>query len=202
MPSKRKNLSKSLQQCKQLLEYLQKHKDSGPFRDPVDWKAWGLFDYPDIVKHPMAMSDVQKRMGSGDYSTALEFAADMRLIWQNCKTYNQDGSEYYKLAQKLSKLFEQRFSKIDLTEELGDVKPPTQQEKKTFSTNIYLVESEALGNLVTMLDERCEKCIDKTDPEEIEINIDAIDPLTFRAVSKFVENCLSEKEPASKKRKR
>eukprot|EP00941_MAST-03F_sp_MAST-3F-sp1_P000323 g323.t1 len=198
-------LSKSLAECKKLLAFLQKHKDSGPFRTPVNWKEWGLFDYLDIVKTPMDLSLVEKKLNQGAYSGALDFAADVRLVWHNCKTYNQDGSEYYKIAQRLSKLFEQRFSKIDLTEDVGDLKPPTQMEKKEFSSQIYLVESEALGNLVTMLDERCEKCIDKTDPEEIEINIDLIDPLTFRAASKFVKNCLNEgtsSGPASKKRKR
>ena len=33
--------------------------------------------------------------------------------------------------------------------------------KKEFSQNIYRIESSVLGNVVTMLDERCSKCIDK-----------------------------------------
>ena len=47
--------------------------------------------------------------------------------------------------------------------------------------------------MVTMLDERCEKCIDKEDADEIEINIDLIDALTFQAVDKYVKECLAAK---------
>ena len=34
---------------------------TAPFRDPVDWKAWKLFDYPKLIKHPMDMATVQVR---------------------------------------------------------------------------------------------------------------------------------------------
>ena len=32
-----------------------------PFLLPVDWKAWGLDDYPTIVKQPMDLSKVDVR---------------------------------------------------------------------------------------------------------------------------------------------
>ena len=35
------------------------HSVSEPFLAPVDWKAWGLDDYPIIVKHPMDLSKVE-----------------------------------------------------------------------------------------------------------------------------------------------
>lgn len=31
----------------------------GPFRDPVNYRELGLFDYPDIVKRPMCLTDVK-----------------------------------------------------------------------------------------------------------------------------------------------
>jgi len=118
----------------------------------------------------------------------------MRLIWTNCKTYNQDESEYYKLASRFSKMFEQKFAKIvALDNDLGNIKEPTLEERSAFSRNIFNIQPEELGNVVTMLDERCEKCIDKEDADEIEINIDLIDALTFQAVDKYVKECLAAK---------
>ena len=118
----------------------------------------------------------------------------MRLIWTNCKTYNQDESEYYKLASRFSKIFEQKFAKIVASDnDLGNIKEPTLEERSAFSRNIFNIEPEELGNVVTMLDERCEKCIDKEDADEIEINIDLIDALTFQAVDKYVKECLAAK---------
>lgn len=37
----------------------------------------------------------------------------MRLVWRNCCTYNQEGSEIYTLGKHLSDLFEERFSKVE-----------------------------------------------------------------------------------------
>lgn len=202
------NRPDSLKQCGQILHTLINDTDSSPFCTAVDWKAWKLFDYPDVIKTPMDLGTIQKNLEAGKYKDALEFAHHVRLVWSNCKTYNQDGSEYYKLAQKFSKKFELMYKKIDLSADLGEIKEPTKEEKKKFSQNIYLIDSEVLGNVVTMLDERCEKCIDKTDPDEIEINIDKIDALTFQAVDEFVKEHLSKQKKASsssksrKKRKR
>lgn len=202
MASKSK-LPESLKQCAQILVTLLNDPESTPFRTAVDWKAWKLYDYPDVIKTPMDLGSVQKNLDAGKYTDALQYAHHVRLVWSNCKTYNQDGSEYYKLAQQFSKKFEAMYKKIDLSADLGEIKEPTKEEKKKFSQNIYLIDSEVLGNVVTMLDERCEKCIDKTDPDEIEINIDKIDALTFKAVDEFVKEHLGkQKATASKSRKK
>lgn len=65
-----------------------------------------------------------------------------------------------------------------------------------FSQNIYNISSEDLGRVVQILDQRCEACIKKIDPEDIEIDIDAIDNATFWTVDAFVKDCL----PGSSKR--
>jgi hypothetical protein len=40
-------------------------------------------------------------------------------------------------------------------------RPPTQSEKKTFSLNIYVIKPEELGQVVSMLDQKCSACIQK-----------------------------------------
>lgn len=57
-----------LKQCKKITQELLKNKDSGiyshfkiivePFREPVPWKEWSLYDYPQIIKTPMDLSTV------------------------------------------------------------------------------------------------------------------------------------------------
>ena len=34
---------------------------------------------------------------------------DIRLVWTNCMTYNQDGSDFFLLAKNLSKKFEEKY---------------------------------------------------------------------------------------------
>ena len=49
---------------------------------------------------------------------------------------------------------------------------------------------------------RCCFLLVQTNPDEIEINIDAIDPATFEAVDKFVKDCLPESETPKKSKKK
>ena len=63
-------------------------------------------------------------------------------------------------------------------------------DKKIFSQNIYNISSEDLGRVVHILDQRCDACIKKIDPEDIEIDIDAIDAASFWTVDAFVKECL------------
>ena len=60
----------------------------------------------------------------------------------------------------------------------------------------HQLESAQLGHLVRILDDRCESSIDKSDPEEIEIDIDAIDPASFRAAEMFMKKCIADKKAA------
>jgi hypothetical protein len=57
--------------------------------------------------------DVQTKLEGGSYHDDPDlFASDVRLVWSNAKLYNQPGSAIYLAADRLSKLFEKRFSKL------------------------------------------------------------------------------------------
>ena len=94
-----KGLSKSLtlqkdklDGCRSIIQKLEKNKESYEFRRPVNWKRDGLIDYPERIEHPMDLSTVKKKLKSDKYPDIEAFAEDLRLIWLNCKSYNQDGS--------------------------------------------------------------------------------------------------------------
>lgn len=108
-------------------------------------------------------------------------------------TYNADGSPYYVLAYNMNKLFDEKYSKIVREDEDGPQdphRPPTLVDKKMFSQNIYNISAEDLGRVVQVLDCRCEAAIKKIDPEDIEIDIDAIDPMTFWVLDQLVKDVL------------
>ncbi len=65
--------------------------DSADFRNPVDWKAYNLIDYPMIIKKPMDLGTVKKNLNNNVYETVEDFLRDIDLIWTNCKTYNKDN---------------------------------------------------------------------------------------------------------------
>jgi hypothetical protein len=89
-----------------LLNKIQSKKESEFFREPVDWEALGLTDYPVIITQPMDLRTARERVDSDYYQSPVEAAADVRLIFLNAMTYNAPGSRVYVYAKTLSDLFE------------------------------------------------------------------------------------------------
>ena len=108
------------------------------------------------------------------------------------------------IADGFSKRFEERFSKVKAENPALDEEElthaPDLEEKTRFSHNIYRIKQEELGVLVEKLDAKCPDAIDKsTSDDEIEINIDQIDPRTFHDLDRYVRQCLSQSNPKKKK---
>ena len=79
----------------------------------VDSRALaGLYDYPQIIKKPMALGTIKDKLKSKQYNDVFQVAEDVRLVWTNCMTYNADGSDFFLLAKTLSKKFEDKFAKL------------------------------------------------------------------------------------------
>ncbi|XP_061627872.1 bromodomain-containing protein 4-like isoform X3 [Phyllopteryx taeniolatus] len=99
---------------------------SWPFHLPVDAKALGLHDYHDIIKHPMDLSTIKKKLDNRQYRDPQEFAADVRLMFSNCYKYNPPGHDVVAMARKLQDVFEMRFAKMpDEPEEAAPVPTPS-----------------------------------------------------------------------------
>lgn len=62
--------------------------DTHEFRKPVDWKSFGLVDYPTIVQKPMDISTVRSKLAGNCYNVVEDCLDDIQLIWDNCKLYN------------------------------------------------------------------------------------------------------------------
>eukprot|EP00567_Pseudictyota_dubia_P016764 CAMPEP_0197462860 /NCGR_PEP_ID=MMETSP1175-20131217/60214_1 /TAXON_ID=1003142 /ORGANISM="Triceratium dubium, Strain CCMP147" /LENGTH=212 /DNA_ID=CAMNT_0042998465 /DNA_START=43 /DNA_END=677 /DNA_ORIENTATION=+ len=171
--------------------------DAEPFREPVDWKSLGLFDYPQIIKKPMDLGQVKRKIETGKYGAIHDAAEDVRLIWKNCMQYNADGSDFFILAQNMSKKFEDKFAKLqkDLDSKSaangkGNSSEPTLEEKRTFAKLLYKISKEELGKVIVDLDAKCSTALTKNSAEdEVEINVDHISPTVFHELMNFVKSC-------------
>lgn len=185
------------------------HVLTEPFRDAVDWKGLGLYDYPQIVKKPMDLGQIKKKIEDDDYPTLHACADDVRLVWDNCKAYNADGSEFYNLAESMSKKFEDKFQKLlkelNISESGGangaDVIPePTLEDKKLFAKRLYKITKEELGKVIIDLDNNCPAAITKNSAEDqLEINVDNITPAAFKKALAFVNSCIGDSAGRKKK---
>mmetsp|Transcript_21403 Transcript_21403/g.34619 ORF Transcript_21403/g.34619 Transcript_21403/m.34619 type:complete len:368 (-) Transcript_21403:86-1189(-) len=107
------NLPQEMQRCLQLLTAIQSRSDAEVFLHPVDWKTLGLDDYPKIIKQPMDLGTVERKLTNGKYKDIDGFAKDMRLIWDNTMTYNVEGSDIHRDALSLSNMFNRKFKDIE-----------------------------------------------------------------------------------------
>ncbi|KAI9479594.1 hypothetical protein BDB00DRAFT_173553 [Zychaea mexicana] len=71
-----------------LLGKLKNHIASMAFLQPVDPVALGVPHYPAIIKKPMDLSTVEKKLKDGEYKSVKDFETDVRLIFTNCYTFN------------------------------------------------------------------------------------------------------------------
>ncbi|KAL8117868.1 hypothetical protein AgCh_015674 [Apium graveolens] len=98
-----------MRKCGQILSKLMKHKHGWVFNKPVDAVALGLHNYHQVIKHPMDLGTVKTRLGKHYYGTPLEFASDVRLIFDNAMTYNPKGDDAHTMATVLLNMFEELF---------------------------------------------------------------------------------------------
>lgn len=121
------NLDPEMRKCYKLLHEFLSHKNSWPFREPVDPEALGVPNYFDIIQHPMDLSTIDTKLVNNEYKTPEDFAKDMRLVWNNAITFNTPGDFYYKTAQKFSQMFEKKF---------GAAPPKSPKESKPFVPSV------------------------------------------------------------------
>ncbi|XP_031728800.1 bromodomain testis-specific protein isoform X2 [Anarrhichthys ocellatus] len=115
LEGKKIRLSDQLRCCDDILkEMLSKrhYACAWPFYTPVDAVTFGLHDYHDVIKQPMDLSFIRRKMDQREYVNAKEFAADVRLMFSNCYKYNPPTHEVVVMARKLQEVFEARYLKV------------------------------------------------------------------------------------------
>ena len=138
------------------------------------------------------------------------------MVWTNCMTYNQDGSDFFLLAKNLSKKFEEKYAKLVNDLQL-DLKPEgsggssgaggagaggvvTLDEKRAFAKSLYTLSKEDLGKLIVEVDHKCPAALTKNMGEdEAELNVDKIPPVLFQALKTFVAACHTTAPATTKK---
>ncbi|XP_066580641.1 bromodomain-containing protein 2a isoform X2 [Amia ocellicauda] len=135
-PSRRGKLSEQLRYCAAVLKELLSKKHAAcawPFYKPVDASALGLHDYHDIIKHPMDLSTIKRKMDGREYRDSQQFAADVRLMFSNCYKYNPPDHDVVSMARRLQDVFEFRFAKMP-DDPVESQPPPTAASQLGVST--------------------------------------------------------------------
>ncbi|XP_018304437.1 bromodomain adjacent to zinc finger domain protein 2B isoform X15 [Mycetomoellerius zeteki] len=105
-----KKQQRELAPCKILLEQLEQHDEAWPFLLPVNTKQFPT--YKKIIKTPMDLSTIKKKLQDSAYKSRDEFCADVRQMFINCEVFNEDDSPVGKAGHGMRSFFEMRWTEI------------------------------------------------------------------------------------------
>ncbi|KAI8984540.1 hypothetical protein BDF20DRAFT_394859 [Mycotypha africana] len=113
--------------CEKVLNDLKNFTEhSTPFLNKVSKRE--APDYFDVIKKPMDLGTVTKKLKNFVYKSKKEFADDLYLIYDNCLTYNTtNGSEYRKHAAAMKRKTDRLLPRVpDIT--IKEVKSEVEEE--------------------------------------------------------------------------
>ncbi|XP_045782480.1 bromodomain adjacent to zinc finger domain protein 2B-like isoform X14 [Maniola jurtina] len=105
--SAKKQLKDVMQFCKNLLCEMECHEHAWPFLVPVNTKQFP--QYRKVIKCPMDLSTIKRKLHDSGYKCKEEFASDVRLIFSNCEVFNEDDSPVGRAGHFMRQFFEERW---------------------------------------------------------------------------------------------
>lgn len=96
-----------------LLRRVRAHRCAEPFLAPVNVAL--VTDYLAVIKNPIDLQTIGEKIEAGRYITMNMMCADLQLMLDNCKTYNDEGSYFYNAAVAIEH---------DFADELKDFQDP------------------------------------------------------------------------------
>ncbi|XP_031689420.1 bromodomain testis-specific protein isoform X3 [Oncorhynchus kisutch] len=151
-PKKPGRITNQLQYLEMVVvKVLWRHNFSWPFRTPVDAVGLHIPDYYTIIKTPMDLSTIKKRLQNNYYWKAMECIEDFNKLFTNCYVYNRPGDDIVLMAQALEKIFLQRVAEMPLEEtEISAIttKTPVKGGRKSSAGMIKLRPQSPVSEVV------------------------------------------------------
>lgn len=78
----------------------------------IDWVKLDIPTYPKIVKKPMDMATMKRKLEAGEYANAEQFHDDFKLMISNCMKFNPVGTPVNVCGQELNRLFYEKWKNL------------------------------------------------------------------------------------------
>ncbi|OHT07427.1 Bromodomain containing protein [Tritrichomonas foetus] len=98
--------------CLELTNKMHRMDLCKPFKEKVDPVRDGAPDYFQIVKRPMDLTTIRKKLNSNDYRSIDLWVADVNQVWTNAMLYNNEGTLIYVIAQEMEIWFKKKFESM------------------------------------------------------------------------------------------
>ncbi|XP_045771429.1 transcription initiation factor TFIID subunit 1 isoform X2 [Maniola jurtina] len=85
--------------------------EAWPFLKPVNKKQ--VKDYYNVIKKPIDMESIGKKIQAHKYHSRAEFLRDIQLLVDNCRAYNGPNSQFTRQAEAVLKVTQEALEKFD-----------------------------------------------------------------------------------------
>ena len=131
--------------CLRIVKEMLRLKDGFGFSKPIDqlWSVDQLPGYFEMITNPMDLDTVRERLETGHYASTLgkeeveevvfdieNFTKDMKLIFENARTYNRPGDTFFEAANRLSEKFESKMKQLPSLEQVDSSMRKQKKRKK------------------------------------------------------------------------
>ena len=93
-----------------LLNDMQNNTNAWPFQQPVNKDE--VQDYYEVIKEPMDLATMEEKHEKDMYPNPEDFIRDAKLIFDNCRKYNNETTPYAKAANRLEKFMWQKIKEV------------------------------------------------------------------------------------------
>ncbi|KAF9612464.1 hypothetical protein IFM89_000212 [Coptis chinensis] len=143
-----KRMQELIRQFGTIFRQITQHRWAWPFMQPVDVKGLKLHDYYDVIDKPMDFSTIKNQMEAKDgagYKNVREICADVRLVFKNAMTYNEDRSDVHVMAKTLLEKFEEKW--LQLLPRVIEEETRRKEEEAEARLNMQLAQEAATAKM-------------------------------------------------------
>ena len=103
-----------------------------------------LPSYPRVVKKPMDLSTIRKKLDGGEYDSPQNFYDDFKLMIRNCFLFNPTGTPVNLAGQELQRLFDEKWKNLpplrmeESEEEEEEAGGSEEDERQSTLSSLYL----------------------------------------------------------------
>ena len=166
-----------------LLKFLTAKPESYEFLRPVDHRRLGLVDYLTIVKQPMDISTIKRKLKNGAYNDFDEVVADVMLIWANCKLYNPEHLLVHKQAIAMEAHTNEFLLKAQT--ELPKKRPRDEASAELKTELVQALKNlceEEIGQVAELIYSLCPRAVTRLQEDHVQITLDKLDHASFKRV--------------------
>jgi len=100
-----------LKWCNNVLRHMKRNINGKPFLSPVDPIAMNIPTYSQIIKTPMDISTIDRKLSTQQYPRAQAFIDDFHLMINNSSTFNPPEHSVHKQGKILQEWFHKQVEK-------------------------------------------------------------------------------------------